>query len=344
MRAASTVRLPGRFVVGSGPTYALVFGGRGWLFRAWSELEEWRGRFGLEPAELHVRKFSSVDEAEAWLRASGIGSFGSWRYEEGREAIGAESREAIGVQTCPASPSARRPFVPPASPMHRISRTPAELARRVADDPALGLGVPGAREEGGAAGRAGSETLPSGREALRRALGGADLPEHAELRVPGGVKDYPSFGFALTLPGNVIYAEAKNLLLRPAVHGVRSARGRLAAVLLEALNSDLGKLAVAVRVNTMVLYNALRKHVPSWRANGGRDAKKKPVEDFELLDALEALIKSRGLALRVSEDAVGRVESARGERDGMSGRQAAGEGGSGRAAAGAGSGSAATAT
>lgn len=319
----STVRLPGRFVVGSGPTYALVFGDRGWLFRAWSELEQWRERFGLEPADLQVRKFSSADEAEAWLRASGIGAFGSWRIEEGREASGP------GTEATPAAAAA--------SPMvHRISRTPAELARCVADDLALGLGVPGAREEGTAAAAAarGSETLPSGREALRRALGGADLPEHAELRVPGGVKDYPSFGFALTLPGNVIYAEAKNLVLRPAVHGVRSARGRLAAVFLEALNSDLGKLAVAVRINTMVLYNALRKHVPSWRANGGRDAKKKPVEDFELLDALEALIKSRGLALRVSEDAVGRVESARGGREAAGGTQAgaaAGSGGAGTA-------------
>jgi hypothetical protein len=310
------LRLPARFVVGSGPTYALVLGDRGWVFRAWSELEAWRERFGLEPAEVQVRKFSAVDEAEAWLRASGIGSFDRWVVEDSRAQRPPEEAAAAG-------------------PHHRLSFTPSEIARRVADDPALGLGIPGAREAGGGTGAGGgparnigpgigmSSTLPTGREALRRALGGADLPEHAELRVPGGVKEYPSFGFTLTLPGNVIYAEAKNLILRPALHGVRSPRGKMAAVFLEALNSDLGKLAVAVRVNTMLLYNALKRHVANWRANGGRDAKKKPIEDFELLDALETLIRERGLTLRVSEDAVGRVESARGAAAGAAGAASA---------------------
>jgi len=174
------------------------------------------------------------------------------------------------------------------------------MAARVAAEPGVALGIPGAREN----------YLPSGREALQRALG-TSLPEHAELRVPGGARDFPSFGFTLTLPGNVVYAEARNLILRSAMQGARSTRGKLAALFLEALNSDLGKIAVAVRVPTMDLYNTLRRHVPGWRARGGLNAKRKPVDDFELLDALEALIAQRGLALRVAEDAVARVEQAR---------------------------------
>lgn len=282
---ASTVRLPARFVVGSGPTYALVAGGRGWVFSAWSELEAWREQFSLDPAEVLVRKCASPEEAEAFLRESGLSSYDRWHVEGGGVGGAAEIAPEGAA---------------PDSPRCRVSLTPSEMAARVAAEPGVALGIPGAREN----------YLPSGRVALQRALG-TSLPEHAELRVPGGARDFPSFGFTLTLPGNVVYAEARNLILRSAMQGARSTRGKLAAIFLEALNSDLGKIAVAVRVPTMDLYNTLRRHVPGWRARGGLNAKRKPVDDFELLDALEALIAQRGLALRVAEDAVARVEQAR---------------------------------
>jgi hypothetical protein len=124
--------------------------------------------------------------------------------------------------------------------------------------------------------------------------------ETAELRLTRDSR-FPDFGFELVLPGNVLYASAKNLRVRPTLQQVTSVRGRQAAMLFEALNSDLGSIAVALRVTSLDMSVCLKQRVATWRGRGGRDAKGKAVTDFGVLDSLESLVRERGLTVRVTD-------------------------------------------
>jgi hypothetical protein len=284
--------LPSSVVDTRGAVYAVCIGDRGSLFRRWVDLEQWRTRFGLEHSEVAIRKFASPDAATAWLTSLSVREVRAWTTEESRGRIAAA---ADGVTA-------------------KCSRTPLETAKYCSQDPSMTMGVPGARvcfETPGVGRSAAVAALPDGpdRDFALRSL---------ELRVTD-THSFPGFGFMLTLPGNTIYAEAKNLTVGPSLRGATSARARLLATYIEALNTDLGSLAVALRVNTMSIYIALRRHLPAWRAQGGLNAKKKPVPDFALLDALGTLVESRSLQLRVSEDAVARIDQTRRVRDAAAG-------------------------
>jgi hypothetical protein len=363
MAATSSRRLlPAEVVAPRGPVYVLVLGAQGMCFRSWAEAESFRDSMtGLRSGEVRVEKFGSMAEAESWMASQQIAQataaafhtsvrehcpspFGDrcavWPLRGlgqsgGRHRPSGSFRES---SPCPfgassfgtgASASFQAAKTSSAAPsvVTRISLTPAETAR--------------ARRAPAADGAAAVVRSNVGREALLRAL---DVPDrdrvlqNAELRVPDGAKAWPSFGFQMTLPGNVIFAEAHNLTVTsPSLRSASTPRGRLVAIYLEALNTDLGSVAVALRVNTMSIYNALRKHIAQWRERGGKDSKKQPVPDFELLAALDTVIRERGLALRVLETAVAQTEWSRGVRG------AAGAGaGSGSSGAGSGSSGAAT--
>jgi len=316
-------RLPRELILPQGPCYVMVVGDRGMCFRSWSELESFRiEASGMEARETRVEKFWTVAEAQSWMAASGVREVpASTIHTSARvQRKDEDGGEAEGVVT-------------------RLSLTPGEIASRImqsgvpTDSIALAVAVPGSRELGTVAGASTTVRSRVGRDALLRALDVADrdrVLQTAEMRIPHGAKDWPSFGFQLTLPGNVIFAEASNLTITTAsLRAASTPRGRLLAIYIEALNTDLGSIAVALRVNTMSIYNGLKKHLELWRARGGKDSKKRPVPDYDLLVALDEIIRERGLAVRVSESAVAQTEWSR------QGREVMGAAGMAGAAAGA---------
>jgi len=290
-----TTRLPLAFVQARGPIYVLVMGRQGISFRSWAEMEAFRDAWtGLATGEVRVEKFWSEKEARCWLEEQGV-------VEAAASSVFGSSRSSVTGVAPPADPDITT----------RVALTPAEVAARAKGSDAslieLAVAVPGSRERNAA-------HVPAtvGREALLLEL---DVPDrervmaNAELRLVDGAKGWPSFGFQLTLPGNVIFAEASNLTVTsPALRTAVTPRGRLVALYIEALGTDLGGLAVALRVNTMSIYNALKQHLDKWRVRNGLDSKKKPVPDYDLLVALDAVIKERGLAVRVMETAVAQAE------------------------------------
>jgi hypothetical protein len=281
------------------PCYAVVAFGRGIILEDWAEVERWRERFQAKGAE--ARRFPSAAEARRWLEAeAGVPVVASWHVAAGSAA--AES--AAGPSS--SSHAAR------AAAITRLSRTPFEMTEAFSAPGRRLAFVGGADGEAAAvtsvvvplgAGSSSQEVSPTSNEARPTLLNLRHDPkalETAELRLSKDSR-FPEFGFELVMPGNVLYAAAKNLVVRPALQQVGSVRGRQAAMLFEALNSDLGAVAVAVRVTSLDMSVCLKQRVAAWRERGGRDAKGKPVADFGVLDSLERLVRERRLAVRVSD-------------------------------------------
>jgi hypothetical protein len=155
---------------------------------------------------------------------------------------------------------------------------------------------------------------------------GEQALNYSEMEVV--VNDFPTFEFSLRLRSGQLYAHTRNLSVRKEWENVSGLRAQLAAAFLEALNTDLGSVANALRLTNLDLLTTLRKHMARWRQNSGKDAKGKPVPHFDLLDALLATIESRGLMLRF-RDTTGILAKQRIRAEQQAKEAAAGGGGSG---------------
>jgi hypothetical protein len=309
--------------------YAVEVFGRGMVFADWAEAERWRERFQVPVAQTTVRRFPTVAEARRWLEQElGVPVVASWHVaaggggaaagppesamdEEGeqvegeRAEVGAFQTRSRHVTRLSRTPfeialAEQRPDTQSAysTPGHRIALAASAKPSSVTVD--LRLGGVGSGPEAEVAAAATTTTTTEARPTLLGMRHDPAALETAELRLSKDSR-FPDFGFELVLPGNVLYASARNLSVRPALQQVASARGRQAAMLFEALNSDLGSVAVAVRVTSLDMSACLKQRVTAWRERGGKDAKGKPVADFGVLDSLERMVKERSLAVRVSD-------------------------------------------
>jgi hypothetical protein len=134
------------------------------------------------------------------------------------------------------------------------------------------------------------------------------------------VPQYPHFNLVLYKPIKIVYVHVKSLVVRKEWRGITDKRTRTACVLLESLQSDLGRMATNVRVK-MDFAMCLNKYIDRWRQNGGRNARNQEVVGFSIMNELKCLIDERKLsvfsivpeAMLLREAAEGELREAEGE-------------------------------
>jgi hypothetical protein len=124
-------------------------------------------------------------------------------------------------------------------------------------------------------------------------VGDVELPNHLNLKV--NCKKYPYLGIKLTTVQNTIYADVSDVLVRLEWRNVHKIKHRIIHGLVEALHTDLGKMAQAVELPNRELMETLNKRMVQWRLMGGRNGKNQIPECYERLDELKTIIDSRKL-------------------------------------------------
>lgn len=111
------------------------------------------------------------------------------------------------------------------------------------------------------------------------------------------IKRFPRFDIVLLDNRNTCFASASDLIVRKEWRNVSVRRIQIACVLIEALESDFGKMATIVRSPSRDLSTCMHRFIHSWRKNQGRNARNQEVVGFAILDALKKLIDARKLSL-----------------------------------------------
>jgi len=107
---------------------------------------------------------------------------------------------------------------------------------------------------------------------------------------------YPYFNLILYKPIKIVYVHVKSLMVRKEWRGITDKRTRIACVLLESLQSDLGRMATNVRVK-MDFAMCMNKYIARWRQNAGRNARNQEIVGFSIMDELKNLIDERKLSV-----------------------------------------------
>jgi hypothetical protein len=107
---------------------------------------------------------------------------------------------------------------------------------------------------------------------------------------------YPYFELVLYKPNKVVYVHVKSLVVRKEWRNISDKRTRTACVLLESLQSDLGKMATNVRVK-LDFAMCMNKYIARWRQNNNRNARNQEIVGFHIMDELKHLIDARKLSV-----------------------------------------------
>jgi hypothetical protein len=123
-----------------------------------------------------------------------------------------------------------------------------------------------------------------------------DVSVPSSLLLEVNVK-FPRFGMTLRDAHRQKYASVSDLIVRSAWRQVRVRRIQQACVLIEALETDLGRMATVVASPGRDLTACLNRFVYTWRKNRGRNSRNQEVVGFALIDRLRTLIDDRKLSL-----------------------------------------------
>jgi hypothetical protein len=122
-----------------------------------------------------------------------------------------------------------------------------------------------------------------------------------ELRIEK--RPWPHFAITLFNSKRILYARTDTLACRREWRYLTNSRARNCAILIDALNTELGMLATAIRLDNLDLFNSITRYVFNWRLNAGRNARNMEIPNFDILDELRTLIDSRTLNVFLSSAA-----------------------------------------
>lgn len=137
--------------------------------------------------------------------------------------------------------------------------------------------------------------------AQQQAAAAAAATTSMELRIEK--RPWPQFAITLFNSDRILYARTDTLACRREWRYLTNARARNCAILIDALNTELGMLATAIRLDNLDLFNSITRYVFNWRLNAGRNARNMEIPNFEILDELRTLIDSRTLNVFLSSGA-----------------------------------------
>jgi len=108
---------------------------------------------------------------------------------------------------------------------------------------------------------------------------------------------FPKFTMTLRDGHRQKYASVPDLIVRSEWRQIRVRRIQQACVLLEALETDLGRMATVVASPGRDLTACINRFIFTWRKNRGRNSRNQEVVGFAIMDKLRRLIDERKVSL-----------------------------------------------
>lgn len=166
------------------------------------------------------------------------------------------------------------------------------------------------RISGGGTDRGLLALTPLQRAKLRDGASPAQLSPQlpSSLLMDVDIKHYPRFDIELLDASKVRFVAASGLTVRAEWRNVSVRRIQIACVLIEALQSDFGKMTTIVRSPSRDLATCMHRYIHTWRRNQGRNARNQEVVGFAILDTLKKVIDGRKLSLFSPLDPAGQQE------------------------------------